>query len=699
MLAACGAATSATATSSAPAEEPATNRERGPSIIPAPARLTTAPGEFIIGPRTRVEFAPTGEAGRIARYFTDQLAKMRGLELGPVAAQVAHVADAIRFELLADEGDTDEEGYSLITSPQRIVVSARHPRGLFYGAVTLLQLATQQQGRAATISIPVIAIEDAPRFRWRGLMLDVARHYAPPEFIERLLDQMALHKLNTFHWHLTDDQGWRVEIRKYPRLTQVGAWRTPAGAAGRDASGKPVRVGGSYTQGEVRAIVRYAADRFITVVPEIEMPGHAQAAIAAYPELGVDGAATVSADWGVHTQLFNVEEETFAFLENVLDEVVGLFPGKYVHVGGDEAAKDRWQASGRVQARMRELGVQSELELQSYFIRRMEKFLNARGRSLIGWDEILEGGLAPNATVMSWRGAAGGIDAAHQGHDVVMAPHPVMYFDHLQSDAPDEPPGRPNLVTLADVYAYEPVPEEITAADAHHVLGAQANVWTEHMRTGQRVQHAVFPRIAALAEVTWSPAARRDFADFLERLQPQLARYQVQGVQFAKSALAPRVVQPGAQMLRKRDEELTVCSGKLALHLEDDAPAGEQRPVFLVDIMDPCWIYANAPLDGVGGVAVTVGQIPYNFQLWKDAKNVVRRAASAADGALEIRIDGCEGELLARLPLTPALGNDELTTIEAALPQHSGVHDLCLTFATGGVEPLWVIDTVELRRR
>ncbi len=419
--------------------------------------------------------------------------------------------------------------------------------------------------------------------------------------------------------------------------------RPPARPAWTRRAGRCVS-GGFYTQQEVRDIVRYAADRFITVVPEIEMPGHAQAAIAAYPRLGVDGLRAdgsfaadtspppVSPDWGIHTQLFNVEESTFVFLEDVLGEVLDLFPGKYVHVGGDEAAKDRWQASARVQARMRELGVESELELQSWFIRRIEKFLGARGRSLIGWDEILEGGLAPNATVMSWRGAAGGIEAARQGHDVVMAPHPVLYFDHLQSDLPDEPPGRPNIVTLADVYAFEPVPAEIPPSHAHHVLGAQANLWTEHMRTPARVEHAAFPRIAALAEMTWSLSQRRNFGDFLRRLQPQLLRYDAAGIRYAASALTPRQETARAQppSRAKRDEELRVCSNKLALHLEDDAPAGEDRPVFLVDIMDPCWIYERAPLDRATAIDVTVGQIPYNFQLWKDEKNVVEASGLPA---------------------------------------------------------------------
>lgn len=678
-----------------------TNSRPGVAVVPAPAAVELHEGSFAVRAGTPVEFTALGEVERVALHFSALVARTHGIALAPVLNAEAGSKETIRFELSAVEGQSGEEGYSLRVSPQRIVISARGPRGLFYGAVTLWQLVTAQPADGDSVPVPAMTIEDAPRFRWRGLMLDVARHYMPPESIKQLIDWMALHKLNTFHWHLTDDQGWRLEIRKYPRLTEIGAWRTPAGAAGRDADGKAVRYGGFYTQEEVRDIVRYAAERYVTIVPEIEMPGHAQAAIAAYPRLGVDaGETVVSADWGIHTHLYNVEEGTFAFLEDVLSEVVELFPGAYVHVGGDEAAKDRWESSEPVQTRMRELGVETEAELQSYFIQRIEKFLNRKGRRLIGWDEILEGGLAPNATVMSWRGAAGAIEAVRQEHDVVMAPAPVLYLDHLQSDLPDEPPGRPALVTLADVYAFEPVPKELAPAAAHHVLGAQANAWTEHMRTPARVEYAVFPRLAALAEVTWSQPQQRNFQEFLTRLGVQLSRYEKLGIRYAASALEPyaRTARAGGPpQLGRRDEELKLCSNKLALHLEDDAPRDGERAVFLVDIMDPCWIYERAPLDGVQSVAVTVGQIPFNFQLWRDAKGVITRAAKSPGGDLEIRLDRCDGEMLASLPLTPALAADQLTTLEARLPARTGAHDLCLTFAAGGPDPLWVIDRVELR--
>ena len=399
--------------------------------------MTSGRGTFRVTNGTTVRYAMGTGSEHVARYFIELVQRTRGIAL---SADSAGPADhTIYFELLASESAIDEEGYSLIVSPERIVVSASDSRGLFYGAVTLWQLLGSDS--SAEIRIPAVTINDSPRFRWRGLMLDSARHYQSPEFIKRFIDVMALHKLNVLHWHLTDDQAWRIEIKKYPKLTSVGAWRVPAGAAAAadidPATGKPRLYGGFYSQDQVRDIVAYAALRHIAIVPEIDIPGHASAAIAAYPQLAVADPSRVTnhesrppSDWGVYPNLFNVEESTFAFLEDVLGEVAALFPGEYIHVGGDEAVKDQWKASARVQARMRELGVRDEAELQSHFIQRMEKYLNGRGKRLIGWDEILEGGLAPNATVMSWRGIEGAVAAAAAGHDAVLSPQPTLYFDY-----------------------------------------------------------------------------------------------------------------------------------------------------------------------------------------------------------------------------------------------------------------------------
>ncbi|MGO4776144.1 beta-N-acetylhexosaminidase, partial [Lysobacter sp. 2RAB21] len=337
-------------------------------------------------------------------------------------------------------------------------------------------------------------INDAPAFVWRGLMLDVARHFRSVDEVKSVLDQMALHKLNTFHWHLTDDQGWRIEIKQYPRLTEVGGCRVLAGANGRGADGKPQQYCGYYTQEQIRDVVAYAAARHITVVPEIEMPGHAQAAIAAYPKLGVNDvvrkAPRVSPDWGVHTYLFGVDDSTFTFLENVLDEVAGLFPSKYIHIGGDEAAKDQWIASKQVQAKIKSLGLKNEMALQSWFVGRIGKHLQEHDRILLGWDEILEGGKLPaSATVMSWRGEAGGIAAAQQGHDVIMTPTQCCYFDYGQGPAVHEQWNLGGELSLDKVYGYDPVPKVLDAAQARHVLGVQGNVWTEYLKTPAMVEY------------------------------------------------------------------------------------------------------------------------------------------------------------------------------------------------------------------
>ena len=517
------------------------NKRAALSLIPAPVLVDATPGYFVLreGAALNVH-ATNAQAVGVARYFADLLARTRGVHLDVKPFGGSDRNDGIDFVIdptLLVRGDATDEGYELTVSSNRIKLAARTPHGLFNGSVTLWQLLTQNDSAQRPLHVDCVYIEDYPRFAWRGLMLDSARHFQSPEFVEKFIDAMAIHKLNVLHWHLTDDQGWRLEIKKYPKLTEIGAWRTPAHVVG-----DPPRYGGFYTQDQVRDIVRYAAQRYITIVPEIEMPGHAQAAIAAYPELGVTGKRPpVSADWGVHTFLYNVDDSTFEFLQNVLSEVIELFPGPYIHVGGDEAAKDQWHASEHVQRRMKELGIADEDALQSYFIARIETFVNAHGRKLVGWDEILQGGLPPRTTVMSWQGTKGGIDAARQGHDVVMSPSPTMYLDHVQSTLHDEPPGRPDIVSLADVYRYEPVPSELDAAQAKHVIGAQANLWTEYMDSPPRIEHAAFPRAAALAEALWSSTSSKNFDGFVADLPAQFARYRTLDIAYADSAFAPEI--------------------------------------------------------------------------------------------------------------------------------------------------------------
>ena len=514
-------------------------------VIPAPASYEPADGYFEIGSGTPiVSHGDDAATSPVVHYLAELMERSRGLRLSVQPSSAGAVDGAIELKLDADfSTGTDDhgEGYDLRITPHRITLTAKTAHGLFNGSVTLWQLMTARQTQATTITLPSGHVVDFPRLAWRGLLLDSARHFQSPAFVKRFLDEMALHKLNVLHWHLTDDQGWRIQIRKYPKLTDIGAWRAPQASETGLVDPATGMYGGYYTQDQIRDIVRHAAERFITIVPEIDMPGHAQAAIAAYPQIGVTGKQpAVSSDWGINTYLFNVDESTFAFIDDVLAEVTELFPSPWIHVGGDEAAKDQWQASAHVQERMRRLGVRDEAALQGYFTARLDSMLRARGRHLVGWDEILDGGLSSGAVVMSWRGSAGAIAAARQGDDVIMAPDPVAYFDHLQGNGPDEPPGRVKVLSLADVYAFDPVPHELDAVQAGHVLGAQGNLWSEYLTSPERIEYAAFPRAAALAERLWSPPERVSWSDFVARLPAQFERYRSLGVGYSDSAFAPQ---------------------------------------------------------------------------------------------------------------------------------------------------------------
>jgi hexosaminidase len=530
------------------------------SLIPQPAQLTLGEGVFRVDADTAIVVADRDPATlRTAHWLADLLARTRGLHLE--VRQGGAGAHAITLQ--REPRTTVDGAYALNVRADGMFIRAHGDAGLFHGAATAWQLLTPDGHRGA-VEVPVLRIRDQPRFRWRGLMLDSVRHFQSVAEVKRLLDQMAQHKLNVFHWHLTDDQGWRIEIKRYPELTRIGAWRTPPDA-GKD--GEPKRYGGFYTQQQIREVVAYAAARFITVVPEIDMPGHAQAAVAAYPQLGVTGRRPpVSIDWGVNPYLYNVDDATFDFIDNVLDEVMALFPSPYIHVGGDEAIKDQWQASPAVQAKMRELGITSEDALQGWFIGRIGAYLEKHGRKLIGWDEILDGDRLPaDATVMSWRGTDGAIKAAMMGHDVVMSPAPALYFDHVQGALADEYAGRLGVESLRSVYGFQAVPAVLGAAQAAHVLGVQANVWVEHIPTFAHVEHAVFPRLDALSEVAWSPAAANDWPGFLARLPGQLGRYRAQHVAYADSAFAVDIAM---------DRNVALAIGKATVTLSDQAGFG-----------------------------------------------------------------------------------------------------------------------------
>jgi hexosaminidase len=664
-------------------------------VIPVPRDIESGDGIMKVAGGTDVVYSGGEPAKRTAQYFIDLT--QRHNELGLASAREGEPKNgAINFVLASDQQALGDEGYSLVVMPNRITITAAKPAGLFYGGVTLWQVMTGRAQSGLGVEVPVLKITDAPRFPWRGLMLDSARHFQSPEYVKQFIDWMALHKLNVLHWHLTDDQGWRLQIKKYPKLTSVGAWRVPAGAAPRadidSKTGKPRVIGGFYTQEQVRDIVAYAAARHITVLPEIEMPGHASAAVVAYPQLGVtrNPPKEVPSDWGIYPTLFNVEESTFQFFEDVLSEVIELFPSQYIHVGGDEALKDEWHGSPRVQARMKELGVKDEHELQSYFIQRMGKFIDSKGRKLIGWDEILEGGLAPNATVMSWRGIDGAIAAANAGHDTVLSPAPDLYFDHWQSPG-DISPGRSNTLSLEMVYKFNPTPEKIPEAQRKHILGLQANLWAEFMRSEDRVTYMAYPRTAALAEVAWSPAARIDWNNFQRRLEWQLRRYDRLGIRYAREV----PVKPGEA--RRVSHDLEQCGDGYLLSLEDDAPIEGERGVFLVNISNPCWIWRGADLTKYGSVRVTVGQIPFNFQIGKDAQKIPLPKPQTPHGELELRLDRCDGKPFESASLEPAVNEQALTRLPAIpIGSQQGKHDLCFQFTRARLDPIWVIGGVEL---
>jgi hexosaminidase len=506
-------------------------------VIPLPVRMSPEPGHFTLTARTVIwtdgPSAPVGH--QLARW----LEPATGWTFRVVTGGAPR-AESIALQRDPSLAHLGIEGYRLEVGAAGVVARAPESAGLFYAVQTIRQLLPAAIFREAAVegvewTMTAVEIEDYPRFTWRGGHLDVARHFMPKEFVKKYIDLLALHKLNTLHLHLTDDQGWRIEIKQYPRLTEVGGWRkeTLVGRYRRDSQESfrydATPHGGFYTQEDAREIVAYAKARYVTVVPEIEMPGHAVAAIAAYPELGVTSQPMdVARHWGIFSDIFNAEPATITFLQNVLSEVIQIFPSRDIHIGGDEAEKSKWKASERIQARIKELGLNDEHELQSWFVRQMDEFLASRGRRLVGWDEILEGGLAENALVMSWRGTKGGIEAARAGHDVVMTPTTHTYFDYYQAkETSNEPLAIGGWLPLETVYSYEPVPAELEPRFAKHVLGAQGQLWTEYMPTPKHVEYMAFPRLSALAEVVWSPNETRDYARFVTRLQSHLDRLRI----------------------------------------------------------------------------------------------------------------------------------------------------------------------------
>lgn len=499
------------------------------NIFPAPTSLKLGSGEFVFHRGETVD--ADDSCAREARFLSDLIAPSR-------EAADEYATDGPRIKFIVDEGlkDLGTEGYSLKVSPESLVLKAAKPAGIFYGIQTIRQLLPPavesfQSARRTRFAIPSVEITDKPRFPWRGMLLDVSRHFFPKEDVEHFLDLLAMHKMNTFHWHLVDDGGWRIEIKKYPKLTDVGAWRTWTPAVwdyqnlefpGTDSRKRVY--GGFYTQHDIREIVRYAAERHITVVPEIEMPGHSMAAMSSYPELKCNDASVAGFKAQTGMPFPNVycagKEKSFEFIENVLDEVIDLFPSEFIHIGGDEVDKYLWQHCSDCKARMAEEHLKTPEELQSYFIRRIDKYLTSKGKRLIGWDEILEGGLAPNAAVMSWRGIDGGVAAARAGHDVVMTPTARCYFDYSYNDIPTK-----------HVLGFEPIPDTLTPEQAKHILGGQCNLWTEWVPDRTTAEQRLFPRLVAMSQVLWSQKQENPEA-FMNRLEPYYARLDTLGLNF-----------------------------------------------------------------------------------------------------------------------------------------------------------------------
>jgi hexosaminidase len=515
-------------------------------LIPLPKEMKAGEGSFAVTAETGIRF--DAALANEAKLLSAELKARTGHEPKAVREELRIMLPSeIRIDL-DNTLSVEPGGYTLEATPKTVVIKGKDATGAWNGTRTLLQLLPLEGDKA----IPAVSIKDEPRFGWRGMHLDVGRHFFPVENIKGFIDWLAFHKLNTFHWHLTEDQGWRIEIKKYPKLTEIGAWRDSSPPYGNRNSDDGKRYGGFYTQEQIKEVVAYAKERHITIVPEIDMPGHMAAAIAAYPEFGnsdIPGyAPKVIGRWGVHPYTLAPTEETFRFVDDVLTELCALFPSEYIHIGGDEAPKSQWEKSPRVKELMKKEGLKDGHDVQSYFIKRVEKMLEKKGRKLIGWDEIREGGLAPSATVMCWQGDAVGAAVASikEGHDVVMAPNKRLYFDHYQRPETEELAKSVEFETIGgfqtvnNVYAYEPVPKGLTPAEEKHVLGMQGQLWTEYMKTWDKVEYMAFPRIAALAEVAWTPADKKNYESFRGRLDGILKFYDAAKVNRAEPFDPPK---------------------------------------------------------------------------------------------------------------------------------------------------------------
>lgn len=519
------------------------NEEKMISIIPKPEKITLREGNFILNEKTNI-YSNNGSSqfDNTLKYFVNKIYSSTGYKLKTSGYEAE--SGIIIFN---EKQNLSPGAYLLVVSEDKVIIQSSSDEGAFYAVQSLLQLMPPQifsnKKENAKWEIPCMQIEDAPRYKWRGMHLDVSRHFFPKEFIKNYIDYLAMYKLNRFHWHLVDDQGWRIEIKKYPKLTEIGAWRVDREKITwrereRQKEGEAATYGGYYTQADIKEIVEYAAERHIDVLPEIEMPAHVLSALSAYPEVSCTGGP-FTVPPGTYWPNIDIycagKEKTFEFLEDILNEVIELFPFEYIHIGGDEADKTEWKKCPDCQQRIKDEGLKDEAELQSYFIKRIEKFLISKNKRLIGWDEILEGGLAPEATVMSWRGMQGGIDAAKQGHDVIMTPMSHCYFNFYQGKPEFEPEAFGGYLPLKTVYQFEPTPAELTEEESQFVLGGQANLWSEFVPSTENAEYMIFPRIAALAEALWTKKDLRNWNGFEDRIKHHFAIYDFMKISYAKS--------------------------------------------------------------------------------------------------------------------------------------------------------------------
>ncbi len=745
------------------------------SLLPQPADLRPAASgvaRIADGAAVAVRGVEHQQVNALADHFRRLVAETRGLTLH--AATRADTAAAITFEVDPRARLVGDSGYRIEVTGQGVRVLARSRAGAFYGGVTLWQMLTPPGfSRDTAAEIPAGVIEDHPRFAWRALLLDSGRHFQSVADIEKLIDWMSLEKLNVLVWHLTEDQGWRLQIPRYPELNRTGACRKAVGLDS-ELTGAPDRpYCGFYSEADVRELVQHAAARFVTIVPEIDLPGHSQAAVAAYPWLGVTGERPgVWTDWGVSPWLLKPDEKTLQFVDDVLDEVMRLFPSRYVSIGGDEADKRQWNASAALRARLQRLGLANMSQLQGWFTGKIAGYLVRHGRTPLAWDdELAAGGKLPSSVVvMSWHGNDGqrvAREAAAQGHDVILAPEGSLYFDHYQSDLPDEGPGQPPMSTLRQAYDTALSPQGASAAEAARVIGVQGQLWTELVPDFARLQHALYPRVAALSELGWSAPGSHDWNGFLQRLPGELARYRALGIAFADSAFAPAfeltaggpgrirvglssqvtfgeirytidgsaptvasapylqplefplpgtvtlraaTFAPGgfelaaprsrvldAPALSSRDgSALASCSGEPGMRVDGLQPGPGPRPVYTIDVGNMCWLWPRAPLAGIGHVTLTVERITWRFG--DEAAGATVRARYSADGEFEIHADSCAGPLLARLPLSAAMGAGGQNQLSAALAgsKERGTTNVCI-FATGDPrEGQWALAQVAL---